>query len=147
MKQTKFQINLPRVLIIVLLFCIIFIIIYAFMLYRSIEQSRTAGFADAKSFVLENSDISEIMDISYFQAEEGFFTFLGKNDLTENYYVFLRDDSVLSKENLYIVSSENLISTEKLEQEILTECENCTLVRSTPAMIDEIPLWELTYID
>lgn len=147
MKQTKFQINLPRVLFIVLLFCIILLIIYSLILYRSIEQSRTAGFADAESFVLQNSDIIEIDNISYFQAEEGYFTLIGNDINGGNYYIFLRDDTNFSKEHLYVVSNDDLISPKQLEEEIFTECKNCTLVRSEPAMIDELPLWELTYID
>src|SRR5699024_10600072 len=86
-------------------------------------------------------------DMSYFQADVGFFTLVGKDETEESYYIFLRDDDDFSKDNLYIVTSKDVLTTDQLEQEMLTECKNCKLIRLTPAMIDEIPLWELTYID
>lgn len=147
MKQTKFHINLPRVLFIVLLFCIIFLLIYAIFSYRAIEESRTEGFSEAEAFVLQHSNITNIDDISYFQAEEGFFTFLGRDSANEKYYIFLRDDGVFATDDLYVVANKGLVATEELEQEVLARCSDCTLIHSNPAMIDELPLWELTYID
>lgn len=147
MIQKKINFNWPRVLLSVLFFCIIFIIVYFAIFYRSIESSRTDGYDEATSFVLNNSQITDVENVNYFQAEEGFFTFSATNKAEESFFVFLRDDEPLSKEHLYVVPKSELISIEQLESELLQECSDCTLISSTPAMIDELPLWELTYTD
>lgn len=147
MNQKQFNINWSRVLFIVLLFCIIFVIIYSTITYRYIVQSRTDGFAEAKSFVLDNSKIETVNDLSYFQAEEGFFTFSGKDKEDNRYYVFLQDNETFSKETLYTVQSSKQISAEQVEQTLIQSCSQCDLIKTQLAIINEIPLWELTYID
>ena|SRR5699024_7316390 len=147
MKQNEFYINWKRVLLIVLLFCLIAVIIYASTFYRYINQSKTEGFPEAEAFVLENSDITEITNIAYFQAEEGYFTLQGQDNQEKQFYAFLKDNKKLSKKQLYIVPFSDVLSVNELEADLSEQCANCTLIQSTPAMIDKQPLWELTYTD
>lgn len=147
MRQKKFHINWPRVLLIVLLFCIICLLIYGAMFYRTIENTRTDRFDEAKDYVLEQSPIKNITHISHFQDVEGFFTFLGENKENEVMYVFLRDDEQFTKEQLYIIPENKVTKADEIKQIWAAECADCTLVRLTPAMVEQFPLWEVTYID
>lgn len=147
MRKREININWLRVLLFVLLFCIIAIIVYASILYRTIEKNRTIGFETAEQFVLKNSDISELSEATYFQAEEGYFTFVAIGAEEEALYVYLRDDETLKKDNLYIFPASKFMPVKEMESSLLTDCSNCNLINSTLAMIDEVPLWELTYTD
>lgn len=147
MQPKKFYISWKRVLIFVLLFCIIGIIVYVALLYRAIEQNRTEGFTDANQFVLEHSTIEEIERTSYFQANQGYFVMEGNDKDKRSFYIFLGDNQPLTADDLYIVPTTESISAEIIEQTLLKECDGCTLINTTPAMIDQYPLWELTYHD
>ncbi|HZW68868.1 MAG TPA: hypothetical protein VFF20_09760 [Pseudogracilibacillus sp.] len=147
MRQREVNINWLRVLLFVLLFCIIATIVYASILYRTIEKDRTTGFESAEQFVLKNSDIAELSEATYFQAEEGYFTFVATGADEEALYVFLRDEETFKEEDLYILSAGQFVPVEELEGSVLTDCAKCSLLNSTLAMIDEVPLWELTYTD
>lgn len=147
MRQREININWLRVLLFVLLFCIIAIIVYTSILYRTIEKGRTIGFESAEQFVLQNSDIEELSEAIYFQAEEGYFTFVATGADEDAFYVFLRDDETFKEEGLYILPASQFVPVEELESSVLTDCSKCSLINSTLAMIDEVPLWELTYVD
>lgn len=147
MQQKKFNISWWRVLIIVLLFCITIALIYGIILYRNIEQSRTEGFDDATNFVLNHTDIVSIEQISYFQADKGYFIIEGLNEHNESFYVYLANNSPYTTQELFIVSNKEVLSVNDLERQLMDDCGKCTLINSTPAMIDQFPLWELTYVD
>lgn len=147
MNNKKFQIHWPRVLFFVLLFCIIAIVIYSIYFYRYIENSKLAGVEEAESFILDKIEVSELGDPSYFQGEEGYFIFSAKNDKSKPVYIFLRDDDSFSSKHLFVLEKDKFLSTGEIEGLLMKDCDNCQLIGSTPAMIDKIPLLEVTYID
>jgi len=147
MIQNKIQINWKRVLLYVLLFCILIIIFYLVLTFRQIYKSKVERFDKVEAFVYEHTTVNSIENIEYFQDEEGYYTLIAEDRTGEKVYVFLRNDKKFSKNHLYIVKAKDMVAPESLESELKSDCISCELIRSTPAMIDGIPLWELTYID
>lgn len=146
-EQKKSYINWKRVLFIVLLFSILSLIIYVFMFYRNIIESKTVGFDEAERFVLQNTNMKLVNHIYYFQEAEGYFILHSVDDDGNGHLVFLKDNDIFSTNELYIVAETELLSADSLENELRSQCTNCKIVSSQPAMIDQVPLWELAYYD
>lgn len=146
-EKKKFHINWKRVLLFVLLFSILATFISAFMYYRTIMESKNEGFDEAIEFVLQHTDMIQVNDVNYFQEAEGYFILEATDQSENNYFIFLQDTQPFSTNSLFIVAQSELLSVKTLENEFQNECRNCELVQSKPAMIDHIPLWELTYYD
>src|SRR5699024_12402974 len=49
--------------------------------------------------------------------------------------------------DIITVKGSDMLSKEDIEAKWKEECDQCTLKSSAPAMIDDTPLWELTYFD
>src|SRR5699024_1522284 len=49
--------------------------------------------------------------------------------------------------DIITVKGSDMLSKENIEAKWKEECDQCTLKSSAPAMIDDTPLWELTYFD
>jgi|SRR5690625_5130026 len=147
MSLNQVNINWKRVLFYVLLFSILLFVIYSIFLYRSIMVSKTAGFQEATSFIIEETDIIETNDITYFQADLGYYIVRGITSKNEQVYAYLEDTDPFSTNKLYVIDTNHLLTKEQLEQSVTESCASCQLIHSTPAMIEQFPLWELTYID
>lgn len=143
----KNSIPWKRVLLFVLLFCIILAIIYGVYSLRQIYKSKVDRHDEVEAFVIEHSDITSIQEIDHFQDEEGYYTLIAEDKKGEMVYVFLRDDESFSTKNLYIVPAKTMKEPETFEDKLKENCKACEIVRSAPAMIDGVPLWELTYYD
>lgn len=145
-QQKKLHINWKRVLFVVLLFSIFVAILYSVWLYHTIQAGKTGRFDEAVAFVLQQTDMERIDDIHYFQEAEGYFI-LEADDGNDDHFVFLRDDETFSINQLYIIPKKEVLSQTAIENSLMNECQSCELVHSKPAMIDKVPLWELTYYD
>ena len=147
MKQLSSWFKWKRLLILFFALLFLFLCIYFVYSYNQIEKSKIVNGDKTEKFVLKETNINSINEISHFQGEEAYHILLGTDKNGKQSYIFAPLDKPLTKENLVIISSDKLISQEQIEEKWESECKSCTLIGSAPAMINKKPLWEITYTD
>ncbi|ASN05533.1 hypothetical protein CFK40_11180 [Virgibacillus necropolis] len=128
-------------LIVVLISCFI----YLFFLYSGIQESRTINYQDSKEKVLSKTNVSQIETITEYNGEHQFHVISGTSKSGENKIVFIP----LSKKNneLTVIEESEIITRQQIKDQWKQQCQNCELIDITPAMENNEPLWEVTYID
>ncbi|MBT2214238.1 DUF5590 domain-containing protein [Virgibacillus dakarensis] len=126
-------------LCLVLLACFI----YMAFLYHAIQESKTNGFNEAKETVLKNTELTEVKEISRFQGEEAYFILIGNTKEQKKKIAFMpvKNDT----EKITIVDAKKIISKQSIIDEWKNQCHKCELIKVTTAMVDQNPLWEVTY--
>lgn len=138
--------NWNRVIGVAVTLLLISLIIYFSLFYRSILQSKTEGFEETKQIVSETLNM-KVEDIYQFQEKESYHILLTTDNENKKWIVFVPLSEQLNKEDFIIIEADEVLSRETIEANWQQNCEQCELVKSNPAMIDNIPLWELTYKD
>lgn len=117
---------------------------YSIYLYQHIQKSKTEGFQDTEQRVLNETELIEIHDIQRFQSEKAYHIVYGsdQNGLDKLLFVPLTNG-----EEIIIIDDENIMDKQFVEQAWGESCHHCKLIQITPAMIDDQPFWEITYID
>lgn len=150
-----------RLIIILVLVFLLLIAIYIFSISKQIKASKTDGFEQSTSMILEDTDIIEIDEMYAFQHDILYHIGYGKNKQKDKLIAFVpkttakkenqKDKDKQKKENstkeIITVKVSEIVSKKEIESKWNKECEQCMLKSSAPAMIDEVPLWELTYLD
>lgn len=147
MKSKKNNVNFAKIIFYLALIFVILIIGYFFIIYYQILNDKHDGYDSAVNYILSETNVNEITDVTYFQEEDGYFIMSGIDDEAEQVFVYLLDKEPFVKTNVIIVSKNNFIAEDKLLASWQNECTNCELIDMTPAMIKGVPLWEITYID
>src|SRR5699024_4042284 len=110
------------------------------------QNSKESNFDETKKFVLNETDISKINHLYHFQEEKSYYILEGQDEQGEKWLVFnLEKNRDPNKLEMY--KMDELVGEKQIEQNWRRECSSCTLNKSSPAMINETPLWELTYMD
>lgn len=124
-------------------FVLILIFIYLIYLYQSIQQQKTEGFDKTEDVVLNHTNIAAVEEITHFQGDIAYDVVLGTTKDDKQQYVFVPKQ----KENTdyTTVDADKTISKQKIVSHWKNQCSDCKLVRVTPAMINENPLWEVSY--
>lgn len=146
LRQKTFFIDWKKLIaIIVILFVVAWIVYFSFF-YRSIMQSKTEGFEQTEKIVSEALQM-KVEEIYHFQEEEAYHILFTTDDQNKKWFVFVPLSKEIKKENFIVLEADNVLSKSTIESNWKKSCTNCELVMSKPAMIDNIPLWELTYKD
>lgn len=132
----------------VLLLISIFILsiaIYIGYLYYSIQQSKTKGFSNTEEKVLEQTDVTKVESIYRFNGEQSYHIIFGKTKDGTQKIVYVP----LTKDNneFTIIEQNEVLSEEEVKSYWYQDCQQCEFIKITPAMVDNKPLWEITYID
>lgn len=146
MKQKAVLFNWTRIIAIAIIILIIILIVYFGLFYRSILQSKTEDYERTKSVVRESLNMN-INEIYSFQEKEGYHILFTTDNKNKDWIVFVPLSEELKKENFIVIENNEVLSKEEIESLWQNNCKNCELIKSKPAMIDNIPLWELTYKD
>lgn len=127
--------------ILVLISCFI----YLFFLYSDIQQSRTVNYQDSKQEVLDKTNVSQIENIAKYNGEHQFHVIFGATKNDGNKIVFVP----LGKKNkrLTVIDGSKIITKQQIMDQWKQQCQNCELIDITPAMENNEPLWEVTYVD
>lgn len=128
-------------LILVLIICFI----YLFFLYHDIQQSRTANYQDSKEEVLNKTKVKKIEKVTQYNGEKQFHVIFGSTKSGKNkiVYVPLND----KEKKLTIINSSEVTTKQTIKNQWKQQCQNCELIDITPALENNKPLWEVTYID
>lgn len=142
-KKTSF--NLLTLFLIVFLIIALIVLVYFIYTYNAIQQSKQSGFAKTKSDVLKQTELVEIDHVERFQEIDEYHIVFGKTEENEEQIVFVPKTN--EDEELTIVNLTDIISKEEIEKQWLSQCKQCKLISIKPAILNQTPLWELTYYD
>lgn len=158
-----------RLIALLIVILLIIVAIYGFYTYKKIKASKTSGFEASTQIILDETEIAEIDEMYAFQHDILYHIAYGKSDDNESLIAFV-PKSIAKKDkekendekqeknerneaddeemkDIITVKGSDMLSKENIEAKWKEECDQCTLKSSAPAMIDDTPLWELTYFD
>jgi len=116
------------------------------MLYRSILEVKTEGAEETEALISDTLEI-EVNEVVFFQEKEGYHIAYASDEKEQEVLIFVPLREEVKKEDFIVVQTDDILSQEEIEHNLLTDCIDCELINSSPAMIDQVPLWELTYKD
>ncbi|WP_197046603.1 cell wall elongation regulator TseB-like domain-containing protein [Oceanobacillus salinisoli] len=131
-----------------ILFLLVFIIIciaFGIYLYQDIHNNRTADFDKTKENIIKQTSITEVSNIQLFHGDEAYHVVYGKNEENEEKIIFYPLEG--TEKIITTVNTSEIISKEEIYSRWNAACENCDLVKITPALIEDSILWEITYYD
>lgn len=115
-------------------------------MYRTILEGKLEGVDETTSIVSQSLNM-KVDEVYFFQEKEGYHIAFTKDENNDEWIVFVPLEDEIKKENFILLEKEDVLSKEEIESKWQQNCTQCELIDSTPAMIDQIPLWELTYRD
>ncbi|WP_249260855.1 DUF5590 domain-containing protein [Virgibacillus pantothenticus] len=119
--------------------------IYLIFLYNDLLDSKTAGYEETKQQLLKAESLTEIDKVETFYGKEAYHVVYGKDEDGQNKLIFY---PLKGKEKkLTTVDQSEILSKSEIKNTWKQECDQCELVRITPALVDGNELWELTYVD
>src|SRR5699024_8139303 len=142
--KLKRIVALIGLLLIVLL--ILIGVLYIFKGYTTIQKSKNDYQDHAENFAKENYDLNKIDKMYYFVNEKSYEIILGENADKEKLMIYnpVKNDE---KKEAFVYKLDELQSFNQIKDDWTKSCENCKLKKSGPAMVEETPLWEFTYLD
>lgn len=145
MNHRQYSFNWFKWGLIALIIIVIAIAIYFVLLYNNIQQSKVAGFANSEEKVLQQTALTEIDAIYRFHGEKAYHIMFGntkKNDKKVVFYPLKKDEK-----DLTIINQTEIMTKDSIQNQWNKECNACKLIGIVPAMINNEPLWEITYVD
>lgn len=119
--------------------------IYSVYLYYEVQQNKTARYENIKENVLQSTDISTIEKIEQYHGEKAYFILYGVTDDNKQKLIFYPSER--KKEDLTIIEKSEIIPEETIKKGWNSQCKNCELIEIAPAIVDDKPVWEITFID
>jgi len=123
---------------------VVLILGYGAVVYKSIQNDKTEGFNESKQTILAQTEVIHEDHMTAFYGEEAFHILFGRTDSSEAKIVFL---PLNNDDDLTVLDQSDIISKSEIKQDWHRQCTHCSLVKITPAMIKNKPLWEITYKD
>ncbi|WHX27329.1 DUF5590 domain-containing protein [Virgibacillus halodenitrificans] len=130
---------------IIFLIVIISCFIYLLFLYLDLKDSKTEGFAETKKQILQATSIEKIDEIRKFNGEEAYHVIFGTTDNNKQQIIFYPLQK--KKKELTTIDQSDIITEGAIKEEWRQQCSSCEFIKITPALVNDKPLWELTYRD
>ena len=170
MKQQRLTwFSWKKLILIVILILVICLSIYIYSVYSHLQSSKTDGYTETENTILSETDMTTIDEMYAYQDELLYHIAYARDKDDKEWIVFVpkselddeesekdveqneKNDEDDKKENktkeIITIEASKTIAPENIESVWAKECDQCVLKSSKPAIMDDVPLWELTYID
>lgn len=138
--NTKRWVKWIFIFVIVALFIVL---MYFVFLYNQIMSTKTSGYTETEKRISAETEITEIEQITSFHEKNSFHVVMGKTNETEKVaFVPSKND-----EPIEVIDKNNIISKNAIKDQWKNECKECDLIKIVPGMINDQPVWEVTYTD
>jgi len=139
--------NVKTILIIVLVvLCLLLIgaIYYSIHIYQTINTTKNSELNKTKTTLINDNVMAEINEMYDFHDEKSYHIFKGKNNdgIEQFVFVSLDDDN-----KQIIIDVDDTISKQQAIDKSTKDCQQCKVVKTNPAMIGNLSLWEIIYYD
>jgi|SRR5690625_2861664 len=133
------------VIFILLFIGLIGMISYGIYLYSYIESTKVNELETTTSTMIESGQIDAVTEMYHFQDEETYHILIGQDKEKKEKILFISMDT--EHDDIIVIDRDKTLSNEEIKKTILQECRDCNIINTTPAMVDNKPLWEITYFD
>ncbi len=127
---------------------------YSLYLYFSIMQDKTDTFDQSENIAVEETPIEQVSTVYRYHGNVRYDIVAGVEPNGDEGFAFVpkqskgsnEDEKAVSMETSY-VSKQNILTEEQMLSKWRQNCQACELEKITPAIDNQKPLWEFTYID
>ena len=120
-------------------------IIYTLFLYYDVRHDKFTGLNDAEERVAGDTKMTTIDTVYRFHGEDAYYVMFGETNEGDKQVAFV---PLLNKEKeLTVIEQQEIVSRESVKKQWYNECEDCDFIKITPGIIDDEPVWELTYVN
>ncbi|WP_339227996.1 DUF5590 domain-containing protein [Oceanobacillus sp. FSL K6-2867] len=119
--------------------------IYGIVLYNNLYNSKTAGFDETSKQILSQTSITEIDKIEQYNGSKAYHVLFGKNGEGEEKLIFYPLEG--KEKSLTTIDKSEILTEEEIVSRWESECNNCKLIKVTPALEENEALWEIAYND
>lgn len=130
-----------------IIICFIASIIFAVYLYHVIQKDKNVPFTQTEEYVLSNTDLVHIDMIESFYEKDSYHIVFGETEEETQQIIFIPLSGKSDEGEFITIEQNEIISKDELINQLKQDCQNCTIIKVKPAMINENPLWEITYRD
>lgn len=120
-------------------------IFYSLFLYYDVRHDKFAGLSEAKKRIAADTTMTDIDTIYRFHGNDAYYVMFGETNEGDKQVAFV-PFSTKDKE-ITVINQDKIISKESVQKQWYNECNHCELMKITPGMIDDDPVWELTYVN
>ncbi|UJL48074.1 DUF5590 domain-containing protein [Virgibacillus sp. NKC19-16] len=130
-----------------LIFILLFVsfLLYAVFLYLDIMESKTAGVEETEEQITQATSVTEINKIEQFNGAKSYHVVFGQNEDNEEKIIFYPLEG--NEKTLTTIDKSEIVTEESIINQWRNECNGCDLLNIVPALVDDTPLWEITYND
>jgi len=119
-------------------------------LYLTVMQGKTETYPQSEKIAIEETPIEKVSTVYRYHGAARYDIVAGVESNGEEGFAFIPKSTskqdTQQLETSYI-SRQNTISKDQILSQWRNECQGCEFIEITPAMDDQKPLWELTYMD
>lgn len=119
--------------------------IFGIILYQQILDKKTEGFNETKKVILDQTSITQIIEIERYHGEQPYHIIYGKTENGEERIIFYPLKG--KRKNITSIPEKDILSKEEIISLWSNHCNRCKLINITPGIINEHVVWELTYYD
>jgi len=141
---SKKRLSLFKLFVLVVVALLLVVCIAVAVLYKQAMNDKEKGFARASSNAIDKTELVNTNNVERFDGKKSFYIVYGKSKDGDKKIVFM---PISKKDKPIIVDESNIVSKQQIINEWQNQCSRCTMIRTSAAMIDEQPLWEITYQD
>lgn len=140
----KKRLSLIKLFVLIAVAILLVVCIAVTVLYKQAIHDKEKGFAKAASEAIDQTELVNMSSVERFDGKRSYYIVYGKSKDEAKKIAFI---PVSKKDKPVIIDESKILSKQQAVKEWGNECNSCTLIRSTAAMIDKEPLWEITYRD
>ncbi|MBM7552495.1 DUF5590 domain-containing protein [Thalassobacillus pellis] len=117
---------------------------FSYWVYTGIMEEKTAGFQKAKELALAETSLTQAISVQNYNGDRAVHIVTGKTEKNIKGYAFVNPEK--DKIIKFIQQSE-ILNKADMKKAWQSSCENCQMIEVQLGMENEVPLWEITYID
>lgn len=146
-RKNKFKLTWLKWLIVLCSILIIGIMIYSVSLYYSILNNKETGFQKSEQIILEQTKLTSVNKVERFHGDTSYHVITGRAKDGDTYFAFLPIAKKHKKQKITLVNHANIMPRSQVKDDWLKSCQTCHFIRISPGLIDDQPVWEMTYKD
>ena len=146
-RKNKFKLTWLIWFIVLCCVLIIGILIYSVYLYYSILNHKETGLQKSEQIILEQTKLISVDKVERFHGDTSYHVITGRAKDGDTYFAFLPITNNHKKQKITLINHANIISQSQIKDHWLKSCQTCHFIRISPGLIDDQPVWEITYKD
>ncbi|HEY4602490.1 MAG TPA: DUF5590 domain-containing protein [Cerasibacillus sp.] len=146
-KEKRFKLTWLKWLVVLCSLLIIGIMVYSVYLYYTILKNKETDFLQSEEIILEQTNLTTIEKVERFHGDTFYHVITGLTRDGDIYFAYLPKKNSKKKQKITLINHANILPKSQIKANWLKTCESCYYVSMTPGLIDERPVWEMTYKD